>query len=369
MAESSIEKKKDSLMRIIQRKLKYQKLRAKIKAKKAKEDIKSTVEEIVDNNVHNLRKGVLTTAILASSLNLSAVSSGNSERSDSKPDNVELTTKAKQATFNVSSEEMAEAMLAKGQNTLENFDINNYKFSAEDLEMLSPGEQGKKFSQILLKNARGSGGQCLKSIRLGLAKIGINEQFGLRAYMAADVLRQNENFVILNCDVEDFLSLPNGAIVIRGKGNTPSGHAGGVVNHQDVSDRVRTLRTDNKRWSSGLKYGEADVFAFKTTEAEKDLMIKFIDAGCLKQETENEMLAEIAANNGKKGEYVLLTKNQELNKKIDFELKIAPVESSVALANYIKMPEHDADNSKSLDNRKKGWREQHAARRNNIRGG
>ena len=143
----------------------------------------------------------------------------------------------------------------------------DYVFSAEELESLETGEKGKNLANKALSASHTINDEthCFRAFKLAAKNSGMGTFEGVSAYMAAGQLAENCNFVEIKCDKKDFGKLPDGAVIVYGKGKllaTRNGHIGTIVNHKDVSSKVRNINKSNtkmdKETGKRVYYGDSE---------------------------------------------------------------------------------------------------------------
>lgn len=159
---------------------------------------------------------------------------------------------------------------------IKDIDVGRYVFSAEVLDSVETGSIGKNLARQAQRAQRKINDEthCFRAIKLAFRLAGLGRLNGESAWEAADQLRENENFVEINCPKEDLDKLPDGAIIVYGKGKTKGtqhGHIGAVKQQKDVSSKVRNINTRGTR--KGEPYGEIAVFLPADTLVKDKTMI------------------------------------------------------------------------------------------------
>lgn len=147
--------------------------------------------------------------------------------------------------------------------TIKDLELGRFVFSAEVLDSVEAGAMGKKLASQARRAQRKINDEihCFRAFKLAVRSAGLGSLTGVNAWEAADQLRENENFVEIMCSKEDLDKLPDGAVVVYGKGETVGtrhGHVGTIDKKKDVSSKVRPINTRGTR--SGEPYGEISVF-------------------------------------------------------------------------------------------------------------
>lgn len=140
---------------------------------------------------------------------------------------------------------------------------SQFVFSEDILDDVQPGDMGKRLA-VQAKKARykvNDNRHCYRAVKLAVRSAGLGNLTGESAWEAADQLRDNENFVEIECPNQDLDKLPDGAIIVYGKGKTQGtrhGHIGCVVNGKDISSTERNVNTRGMRGREA--YGDISVF-------------------------------------------------------------------------------------------------------------
>ncbi len=180
-------------------------------------------------------------------------------------------------------------LIENNQNTFEILNINNIKFSREDLGNIKECDLSNSIINYALDHAKrgrpqpGVINHCLGAVKDYLNKNGIELQAYNFAYRAVEALRKNDKFVEVECEIKDLNYLPSGSVVVWERGTTPYGHiglfkkdeSGGIG--KDVSDWVRNQRTSRFGRSDGKYYGSQRVFMLKENILEPVLFSKLIE--------------------------------------------------------------------------------------------
>lgn len=210
--------------------------------------------------------------------------------------------------------EIAQMMIENGELEIANFNLKNYSLSAEEMEMITPCERGKK----LLRSVDGvvkflstqKEGKCLSGIQMLWSNIKTEVETDRHAYTAIDGMRKNSNFVEIKCDIKDFSKAPDGMFMVWEKGTSASGHIGVKKGLNEYSDRKRGLKKSNNRGSTGQVYGPHREFVLSSYTVTPELLVSFVSKGLLKPEVRQEKFAEL--------------RNQKQDVKMQYLANISP---------------------------------------------
>lgn len=188
---------------------------------------------------------------------------------------------------------VADTIVAINQNTVENFDISNHKFTADELSMIEPCDLGEKIKSVAYKTAKknkpqeGEQTYCLRRVKQILANNGINLEADRFAYRAIEGLQNSSEFIEIKCDLKDFSNLPEGAVMVFDKGKAPYGHIGIVSNGKDCSDYAYGIRTTRG------SFGKAHAFVLKSSKFAPELTQKLCQEGALKEEVKEFAVSKV----------------------------------------------------------------------------
>ncbi len=146
---------------------------------------------------------------------------------------------------------------------IKELDTSQLVFSAELLNDVQPGDMGKQLATQARKAQRkvNDDCHCYRAVKLAVRSAGLGNLTGVSAWEAAEQLRDNDNFIEIECPNEDLDKLPDGTIVVYGKGKTKGtqhGHIGVIVEEKDISSKVRNVNTRGMRGREA--YGDISVF-------------------------------------------------------------------------------------------------------------
>lgn len=281
--------------------------RKRLTLRRKKLTLKERVVSFGKNVLSNAKKTIVVFSALFISSGPVSSQPKNTDKGNGDGAKIETLTPTVK-TIEVDESTIAKYLVEQGENTIENFDIDDYKFTREELQMMTASEDASKIvnaAKKISKKGRPAAGQqtyCLRGVRSIYAKAGIDLDAHKYAYNAIDGFRKNENFVELNCDRKDYPYLVEGTGLVWNKGKTGRyGHVGivgpgiGGTNapKKQFCDYIYSISEKDKV----NKYGSSHVFVLKSTKLDEKLVVKLIDEGKLKSELKNEILAELSEQN------------------------------------------------------------------------
>lgn len=154
-----------------------------------------------------------------------------------------------------------------------------------------PSADGRRDCPTNRRYVGGSRRQCIGAVKSFFAKHGITIDAQRFAYRAVTGFQANENFTEVEAEMNNFRSLPDGAVIAWEKGTTRYGHVAMKIGNKEFCDFVYNLRTHNRRGSSGQRYGKPHVFILKNMPFSKKLTQKLIAEGRLDKSLEKQTLA------------------------------------------------------------------------------
>ena len=174
-------------------------------------------------------------------------------------------------TITNNPELMADLIEKTGMNTLENFDLKGFEWTAGCLKALKEGKDADILMKNLkwVRNGNKDGRSCLHAVNLAMDKIGAGCHVHY-VYQAIPMLQANPRLVEAEgLDYSDYPFLPNGSIGTQDKNPKDKRVTGHIwlkayvdgVAEQVYGPRHRPVPKDNVRnHSDGTKYGKARVF-------------------------------------------------------------------------------------------------------------
>ena len=252
-----------------------------------------------------IRQGSLRLAMLMTTLigNGSATGSNPPAESSSSSEKTTITAPAVKTERADSidtvdmTQLMSEQLISSNKNIAGNFNLEGRTFTAEELAEIGQcelNEQIQKTAQKTDKRGVPKKGQqtyCLGAVKSFFAKHGITIDAQRFAYRAVTGFQANENFTEVEAEMNNFRSLPDGAVIAWEKGTTRYGHVAMKIGNKEFCDFVYNLRTHNRRGSSGQRYGKPHVFILKNMPFSKKLTQKLIAEGRLDKSLEKQTLA------------------------------------------------------------------------------
>lgn len=208
----------------------------------------------IKERIEKLYKTLGVTALMmaSQSVNATPLENSNHDGGEAKLDSIEILAN----TINGLDSMTVAAYNEDAELSLKDIEIDSdFVFSAELLDSLKTGKIGKELVDNAKKAQRKVNDEihCFRAVKEAL-----NRTFklktkitGISAYMAADQLEKDENFVEIKCKKENLDKLPDGAIIVYGKGKSPvtvNGHIGVVGDCKDISSKIRNInKTNTKR--------------------------------------------------------------------------------------------------------------------------
>ena len=208
------------------------------------------------------------------------------------------TTDSIHKSFDI-EEEVVKQLIASGQDVIGNFNLEGREFSPEELQMIKQCEQSLGVMQTAKKKSKtgrptpGQQTYCLGAVKEIYALNGIYIAADRFAYRAVTGLQQNDEFVELNVPICNFRYMPDISIMAWEKGTTRYGHVAIKIGEKEYCDYVYNLRKNNRRGSSGQRYGKCHVFVLGKMGLGEDLLRTLVKEGRLKDEVKQKMLAKV----------------------------------------------------------------------------
>ncbi len=259
-----------------------------------------------------MKKGALRLAIFATTLvgngttSASAPSASTSSFANIKTSVPTVRTEPTDSIGQIDlSEQICEQLIDGKKNIAGNFDLKGRTFTADELAEIGQcelSEQIQKTAQKTSKRGLPKKGQqtyCLSAVKSFFAQNGITIDAQRFAYRAVSGFQSNENFTEVEADMSNFRSLPDGAVIAWEKGTTRYGHIAMKIGNKEFCDFVYNLRTNNRRGSSGQRYGKPHIFILKDMTFSKELTQKLIAEGRLDKSLEKQAQALIKINDMK----------------------------------------------------------------------
>ncbi len=193
---------------------------------------------------------------------------------------------------------MVNFLIEEGENRFDNFNFSNEPMTEEILSELEESDFCNKL-QAAGKKCRSNynGRLCYHGTKDILRSVGISLS-GRHAYMASSQLEKLDEFVEVNCSYAMLKHCPNGTIVVQEKGSTTSGHIF-VIGENNRGEKVQwcgreyKLPVNNRRGSTGQKYGKLRVFIPADCLTSFDLTADLYEKGCFKNTVEDMLIPVI----------------------------------------------------------------------------
>ena len=193
---------------------------------------------------------------------------------------------------------MVNFLIEEGENRFANFNFENRPMTEEILSELEESEFCDKL-QTAGKKCRSNynGKLCYHGTKDILSSVGISLS-GKHAYMASTQLEKLDEFVEANCSYAMLKYCPNGTVVVQEKGSTISGHIF-VIGENSRGEKVQwcgreyKLPANNRRGSTGQKYGKLRVFIPADCLTSFDLTADLYEKGFFKNPVEDMLIPVI----------------------------------------------------------------------------
>lgn len=186
-----------------------------------------------------IRQGSLRLAMLMTTLigNGSATGSNPPAESSSSSEKTTITAPAVKTERADSidtvdmTQLMSEQLISSNKNIAGNFNLEGRTFTAEELAEIGQCELNEQIQKTAQKTAKrgvpkkGQQTYCLGAVKSFFAKHGITIDAQRFAYRAVTGFQANENFTEVEAEMNNFRSLPDGAVIAWEKGTTRYGHS------------------------------------------------------------------------------------------------------------------------------------------------
>lgn len=190
---------------------------------------------------------------------------------------------------------MVNFLVEEGENRFANFNFEDVPMTEDILSELEESEFCNKL-QTAGKKCRSNynGRLCYHGTKDILGSVGISLS-GKHAYMASAQLEKLDEFVEVNCSYAMLKHCPNGTVVVQEKGTTTSGHIF-VIGENSRGEKVQwcgreyKLPVNNRRGSTGQKYGKLRVFIPADCLTSFDLTADLYEKGFFKNPVEDMLI-------------------------------------------------------------------------------
>ena len=246
----------------------------------------------IKERIEKLYKTLGLTALMAVPQHVNAASVQQNE-CNGQLSNSELLTEHTQDSMDVAESDT----ISDKKVCLKDIDFDpSFIFSAEILDSLETSKDGRLLASKakIAQRKVNDESHCYRAFKLAAKLSGLGNFEGESAWMAAEQLAENPNFVEIKCDKRDFEFLPDGAVIVYGKGKvqaTKNGHIGTIVEHRDFSSKKRNINQSNtkrdRRTKKRVPYGgEPRVFLPADTVISYSVISEYI----LRQENSQSTL-------------------------------------------------------------------------------
>ncbi len=213
---------------------------------------------------------------------------------------------------------MVNFLIEEGENRFSNFNFKNIPMSEEVLSGLEESDFCNTLQNVGKKCRSNSNGKlCYHGTKDILRSVGIS-LYGRHAYMASSQLEKLDEFVEVDCTYAMLKHCPNGTVVVQEKGTTASGHIF-VIGENNQGEKVQwcgreyKLPVNNRRGTTGQKYGKLRVFIPSDCITSFDLTADLYEKGCFKNSVEDMLIPAIKEQeNDLKNRKVITTKANPL---------------------------------------------------------